>query len=321
MRAALAERLRNANPVSTTATVAADEELLAQIVAEPRSIPSRAVRRRRGRLLVAAVGLAIVGAITALVGVGTHGGENAAAARVLRKIAAVASARPAPKPVTRGQFRYTKSVVGYMSGGKGWNAVSPGVREIWLGPTGGRIHERWGKPTFPTAADRQNWIAAGRPQVNPREDSGNIPPVAPLNLPTDPDALYAELHDRAVGHGSGTRPEMFTLVGDALRESDASPALRASLYEVAARIPGVELVGPATDRIGRHGVAVAYVDGKLHERHELIFDPRTAALLGEEYVELDGNSYGYPSGTVTGYATYVASAIVDRLGARPASLG
>ena len=110
---------------------------------------------------------------------------------------------------------------------------------------------------------------------------------------------------------------MFTLVGDALRESDASPALRASLYEVAARIPGVELVGPATDRVGRHGVAVAYVDGKIHERHELIFDPRTATLLGEEYVELEGNSYGYSPGTVTGYATYVVSGVVSRLGARP----
>jgi len=86
---------------------------------------------------------------------------------------------------------------------------------------------------------------------------------------------------------------------------------------VAARIPGVELVGPAVDRLGRHGVAVAYVDGKIHERHELIFDRRTSALLGEQYAELDGNPYGYPVGTVTGYATYVVSAVVDRIGARP----
>jgi hypothetical protein len=110
---------------------------------------------------------------------------------------------------------------------------------------------------------------------------------------------------------------MFTLVADALRESGASPALRAALYEVAARIPGVELLGPATDRVGRHGLAVAYVDAKIHERHELIFDRRTAALLGEEYVQLEGNPYGYRDGTVTGYATYVVSAVVDRIGARP----
>src|SRR5206468_8849977 len=43
----------------------------------------------------------------------------------------------------------------------------------------------------------------------------------------------------------------------------SSLALRVARYEVAARIPRVELVGPATDRVGRHGVAVAYVDSKI----------------------------------------------------------
>jgi len=271
----------------------------------------------RRRLLVAAAGLLTAGAIGALIGLSSQGSGNAAAARVLRNIATVARTQEAPKPLKRGQFRYTKSVVAFMSGGKGWNALSPGVREFWMGPTGGRIHERWGKPVFPTAADRQAWIAAGRPQVSTREDSANIPPTHPLAMPTDPDKLYAAINDRAVGHGNGTRPEMFTLVGDALRETGASPALRAALYEVAARIPGVQLIGPAKDRIGRRGVAVAYADGKIHERHELIFDRRTAALLGEEYVQLDGNPSGYPAGTVTGYSTYVASGVVNRRGARP----
>jgi hypothetical protein len=271
----------------------------------------------RHRLLVAAAGLATAAAIGALIGLSSQGSGNAAAARVLRNIATVARTQEAPKPLKRGQFRYTKSVVAFMSGGKGWNALSPGIREFWMGPTGGRIHERWGKPMFPTPADRKAWIAAGRPQVSTREDSANIPPTHPLDLSTDPDELYATLHGRAVGHGNSTRPEMFTLVGDALRETGASPALRAALYEVAARIPGVQLVGPAKDRIDRRGVAVAYVDGKIHERHELIFDRRTAALLGEEYVELDDNPYGYPAGTATGYSTYVSSGVVNRLGARP----
>jgi hypothetical protein len=148
-----------------------------------------------------------------------------------------------------------------------------------------------------------------------------LPHAKPLDLPTDPDALYAKLQWEATGHGAGTYEEMFTLVGDALRGSDADPspgpAERAALYEVAARIPGVELVGPATDRIGRHGVAVAYSSSSNHERHELIFDPKTATLLEEQDVALAGNFLDYPAGTVTGYATYVANAVVDRLGARP----
>jgi hypothetical protein len=271
----------------------------------------------RRRLLLAAAGLVTAGAIATFVGVGTHGEGGASAAPLLRKIATTARAQPPTKPLTRGQFAYTKSLVAWMSGGEGWNALSPGTRESWYGRTRARIHERWGKPKFPSAADRAGWIAAGRPQVNPPEDSADFPVTPHPDLPTNPDVLYEKIHDDAVGRGNGTLPEMFTLVADNLKETGASPALRAALYEVAARIPGVELIGPATDRLGRHGVAVAYVDAKIHERHELIFDLRTSNLLGEEYVQLDGNPYGYPAGTVTGYATYVVNAVVNRLGERP----
>jgi hypothetical protein len=263
------------------------------------------------------VALVAAGAIAALFGIGNHGGASAAAARALRNVATVARHQPATPHVRHGQFQYTRSIVGYMSGGEGWQALSPGVRESWFGPTGGFIHEKWGKPRFFTGWERRAWIAGGREQVNPPEDSAKIPPIHPLDLPTDPDALSAEIHDRAVGRGNSTNAEMFTLVADSLRETNASPALRASLYEVVARISGVELVGPTRDRIGRQGVAVAYVDSKIHERHELIFDPKTSALLGEEYLQLAGNPYDYPVGTVTGYATYVSTGVVDRLGARP----
>jgi hypothetical protein len=278
----------------------------------------RAPSLRRRRLAAAALVLAAAVAVAAFASIGGRGTDSASAAPLLRRMASVAGAQKAQKPLTTGRFQYARWIVGYLSGGNGWNALSPGVRETWLAPNGsGFMHERWHKPTFPTAADRSGWIAAGRPQVSPPEDSGQLPPSPRRSLPTDPDALYATLHDAAVGHGNSTDAEMFTLVGDSLREPGASPKLRASLYEVAARIPGVELVGPATDRLGRHGVAVADVDGKIHERHELIFDRRTSALLGEQYTELEGNPYAYPAGTVTGYATYAVSAVVDRIGVRP----
>ncbi|MFL5915007.1 MAG: CU044_5270 family protein [Gaiellaceae bacterium] len=271
---------------------------------------------RRRLVLVPAVVLAAAVAVAAFASIGGRGTSRASAAPLLQRMASVASVQKAGEPLTAGHFEYSKWIVGYLSGGAGWYALSPGVRESWLAPNGsGYLHERWNKPTFPTHADRAAWIAAGRPQVNPREDSGKLPPSPRRHLPTDPDELYATIHDSAVGRGNSTDAEMFTLVADALRDP-ASPELRAALYDVAARIPGVALLGPATDRLGRHGVAVASVDGKIHERHELIFDPRTSALLGEEYTELDGNPYDYPAGTVTGYATYAVSAVVDRIGAR-----
>jgi hypothetical protein len=274
---------------------------------------------RRRRVLVAAVGLAAAGAVAALVGVGVRGDGDASAATVLRQAAGVARRQAAPPALKPGEFRYTKSVQAYTvtDGDKGWTALGPKIREIWLGPSGGLLRETSGKPEFLSARDRERWIAAGRPQVNAPVSTTRLPAPPPLDLPIDPDALYAKLHDKSVGNGKGTEAEMFTLLGDALRETDASPALRAALFEVAARIPGVELVGPVTDRVGRHGVAVAYSQSANRFRHQLIFDPHTSALLEEEYVLLDGNAFGYPAGTVIGYATYVSSGVVKRLGARP----
>jgi hypothetical protein len=273
----------------------------------------------RRRLLVPAIAIAVAAATAAVIGVSRHGAANASAAPVLRKAARAALRQPAPPPLAKGEFHYTKSLIAYLviDGDKNWVALAPKVREIWSGPTGGRLHETSSAPVFLSAADRERWIAAGRPQVNAPEATESLPPSLPLDLPTDPDALYAKLHDRAVGNANGTESEMLTEVGDALRETDASPALRAALYEVAARIPGIELVGPVTDRIGRHGIAVAYSSHPDDQRHELIFDPKTSALLGEEYQALAGNEFGYAPGTVIGYATYVKTGVVDRLGARP----
>jgi hypothetical protein len=274
---------------------------------------------RRRRLLVPAVGFAAAGVIAALVGVGVQGDGNAAAALALRHAGTIARHQAPPPTLKQGQFNYSKSVQAYLviAGDRHpWVALGPKVRETWQGPTGGLLRETSGEPKFLSARDRENWIAAGRPEVNPPKSSAQLPAPRPLGLPTDPDALYAKLHDQSVGNSHGTEAEMLTLVGDALRETDASPALRASLYEVAARLPGVELVGPVVDRVGRPGLAVAYTDS-YHERHELIFDPKTSVLLEEEYVVLDGNEFGYPAGTVTGYATYVSTGVVAGLGARP----
>jgi hypothetical protein len=99
-----------------------------------------------------------------------------------------------------------------IDGDKGWAALGPKVREVWIGRHGGLLHETSAKPEFLSARDHERWAAAGR---------------------------------------------------------------------------------------------------------ELIFDPHTSALLEEQTVWLGGNSFDYPAGTVTGYATYVSTGVVDRLGERP----
>jgi hypothetical protein len=110
---------------------------------------------------------------------------------------------------------------------------------------------------------------------------------------------------------------MFVLVGDALRETAATPAQKAALYAVAARIPGVQLLGTVTDAQNRQGTAVAIDDPENRIRQTLVLDPQTGTLLDEEELTLDGNSFGYPAGTRIGYASYLEQAIVASDTQRP----
>jgi hypothetical protein len=138
-----------------------------------------------------------------------------------------------------------------------------------------------------------------------------------LDLPTDPDALYAKLQHDAAGYGDRTNAEMFVMIGDDLRENYTTPAQRAALFEAAARIPGIQVVDGTRDSAGRLADAVAIDDGSHHERLALLFDPETRALLGESDALLAGNELGYPAGTVIGTAAYLEQKVVDSV---PASV-
>jgi hypothetical protein len=102
-------------------------------------------------------------------------------------------------------------------------------------------------------------------------------------LPTDPAALNTVLSNNVKDFGPDPNPtggvssvqELYVTVGDLLRESPASPALRKALYDVAAGIPGVRLVGNMKDRLGRTGVGVER-DGET-----LLIDPATGRLLAD----------------------------------------
>jgi hypothetical protein len=291
--------------------------LLAEII-------DRRAARFSSRRVVLTSSVAVVAVVAAVAGllVATRLPAGASAAVELKKAAAVA--RVQPLVVARaGQFVYTKSqytaLNTYADNGTTYAALIPWTRESWIGPTGGRIHQVPGAASFVDEQDRAKWIAAGRPSfTGPSSDQTDaLPPAKPLDLPSDPDSLFAQLKNEASGYGARMDAEMFVLVGDALRETNASPAQRAALYAVAARIPGVELVG-RVDSLGRSGIAVAADDDVNHTRSTLVFDPTTSQLLAEEESTLPGNSFGYPAGTRIFSMTYLATGVVDALGARPA---
>jgi hypothetical protein len=276
------------------------------------------------RVAAVALVVGVAGGTNVLLHPRSPAGPNTAAAAVLNHLALVAYDQPAPSVPGPGQFLYVNSTEAYTATiaiqPNSFTVLRPENRQIWIAANGsGRIKESFGQPTFLSAHDRNVWEAAGRPTIPhaPTEMSfgpGGLAngPTNLASLPTNPSALAAEIASRKIESGPSGPAEDFTQVGDLLRETDASPALRSALYQVAARIPGVETLGTVADHSGRRGVGVAYVHNGL--RHELIFNPRTSALLGEYYTVVSpGSGYNVPNGTVVGWVVYLQSSIVSSL--------
>ncbi len=337
------ELLRRSDPVDPSeiegwATKEEGRRLLHRIVETGSAV--RPPARRRGLALVPAGAAAL--ALALLVGSmflpGPGGEASAEAAEVLRSAAAVAGERP---PVSsEGQYRYTRSENAYRATSVAREGVYTVLvshqREMWVAPDGsGRLRERSEEPIFLGPRDREAWEASGSPKLwKPGTSSKTFGPGGLhyedfSGLSTDPDELYEQIERRAVdGKTSGVPvPEgapvavnMFAIVGDLLRETVAPPDLRAALYEVAARIPGVELVGRVTDPAGRTGMAVAMVSEADGLRLELVFDPETTELLAERQVLLRRVDWvDAERGTVIGWVAYLESGSVDSTSARPAS--
>lgn len=285
--------------------------------------------RRRWAFAAAATAAAIVVAI-AMPALIPGGQEGSAAAATLRAAARTAAMQPY-EPVGSGEFVYTRTRAAYQGpiceaaeAGNSSGDADPCTlrfenrfedveREIWIGPDGsGRILQtRAGEHWDETFGPGELWF----------EDLSA--------LPTDVEALRAVIEGRASEGDKPHKPEMFVVIGDLLRETNPSPELRAALYEVAATIPGIELLGEVADESGRPGIGVASTAFGI--RHELIFDPETSAILGERDVQVDpmvtdaspppgvgvnADAVDDP-GTVIGWSVVLESAVVDSVDERP----
>jgi hypothetical protein len=317
--------------------------------AAPSSKPIRNAGRGR-RWLIAAGAAALVGAVALLaIDVGPSPEVVNPAAAALRQAGDAARAQDGIPP---GRYLYVRSANASLAIGAVDDSdpeaflyccevLVPHVRELWLGdkPGDALLHERnVGNLHFLSESERKRWIELGRPELEAKTPfSGilvGIPPRAwyegPLDLPSDADAIYEQLEQeaQAATREPGApldvqvRTAMFHHLSDVLREARATPEQRAAAYEALARVPGLTLVGPVTDRLGRPGVAVGLdvVDnepsGFLY-RYVLVFDPKTADLLEERREVLPGNRYrGLSSGFIEAYATYQYK-VVGALGERP----
>jgi hypothetical protein len=225
------------------------------------------------------------------------------AAGVLELAALTAARRPAPPVPGPGQYLYVRDVES-----KGAIGCSTTIGQEWLAPDGaGRQTGTYPSRKCAGSDFAQSWPKSQAPGDNPINWPLNL--LGWQSLPGSPAAIQQMLIRRYEG-GRASAEETFTYAAAFLQE-DAPPALRAALFRVIERLPGVENLGSATDQLGRRGQGVGLVQGGMLQ--ELIFNPVTSVALDVQGVAVgprqDGNNY-QPAGTILGYTLYVASGVV-----------
>lgn len=319
-------QFRSAEPPPSERARRSASEALARAIrasvgdtANPRSrTPRRRARGRRRlvRTLALAAALAATALLVELVGSGSDAGPSTAAAAALEQLARIAANGPLLVPGP-GQYLYVESVSDYpaiaVAGGGGQDCVTYAADhgELWIGANGsGFQRDTTGRATFTSARDRAVCLAMKPTPLNPSGTSDfwfapGCFQLGPTNdmqaLSTDPRTLLVQM--RRLDGGPRTPAEDFVHIGDFMRDTDASPAVRAALYRAAALIPGVHLLGSVRDHLGRIGLGVAYDAPGV--RHELIFNPRTSELMGEQ------DSGPGPGGH--DWAVYLQTRVVARL--------
>jgi hypothetical protein len=206
---------------------------------------------------------------------GPAAGGGMTAMMLLAKVADAAAQRPEPK-VSDSEFVYIRSEVSW--------GTPLHERQVWVSvaslcaPPGLLIEH--GK-----RISLVNQDAASQPTV-PGFCGGvvNEPTYRFLQrLPTDPQALLNFIYHQIRGErwGNELAREEFTTIGDMIRESIVPPKTAAGLFRAAALIPGVRLVGHATNAVGRPGIAVSFKGPGDLSPSEWIFDPVTYQFIGE----------------------------------------
>lgn len=293
-------------------------------------------RRRRLAPVVLLIGaLAVVAALAVALSLrGGAANPSSAAAAVLQRAAHAASASGGSWQLQPGEYWYVKSYETRAGAQVADPAVPGGIRVIvnaltiverqtWVSTDRpGLDVRRIAHPIrFLSAAARQQWIHAGRPHQVPLATRWQIPPdgfYLPYRqlaaLSTNPDALR-QMFERHAGDGSATsrHAEVFTEIGDLIRDQPIPPKVRAAVYRVAARIPGIAVAGLTRDGIGRRALAIGFTYRGI--RQELLFDPHSYVLLAERSVVVKPpSSYHVKPGSVQTGFTYVSFGIVKRLG-------
>lgn len=265
--------------------------------------------RRRRRVAGAAI-LAVAAAVVSLQVVlpqGGPGGATPAAAAALEGLAITAAASDPADLARPGQFRHLVEQT--------WQAAMPErgmpamrqTYESWIATDGRSWRRDYGNDNTGQLFDEYQAFPPGGDQTY------SASPAYLASLPTDTRALQRYL--RAHVTGSTSRDEaVFVAVGDLLRTGIAPRALRAAAIRVLARTRHVALGTTRSDALGRPVIRFDFIDdkGRPDEIQSLLFDPKTAALVGE----IDSNAAGKPWFTSTLVSSGVTANVPPQVLAR-----
>jgi hypothetical protein len=136
-----------------------------------------------------------------------------------------------------------------------------------------------------------------------------VSPEALADLPSDPRLLLNFIYRTTIGTGPSADGEALVFIADRLRTGVIPADVRASLYQAAALIPGVEVVEDQATLDGRTGTAIGRVEANGNFRQDIIVDPDTGLFIGERTTTL-ADENGIAAGTITGWST-VTTSVVD----------
>jgi hypothetical protein len=232
--------------------------------------PRRAVLGRRAgrRWLPVAAAAAVTAVVITAAAIAASGARTAptgpepasVTAAIALRLAASAAAR---QPAGHGRFFVTESE--YISPQN--RQDRPALRIFWLGNgVEGRLIQGFQSPMPPGIPFGRRTLTWGQLR----------------KLPTAPGMLLAVIATAARNMGEPLANAEFDTVAQLL-EAPAPPALRAALYDVTARLPGIILARRVHDLIGRSATEVVMPSGFAGNKTAtaLFFDPSTGAILGQ----------------------------------------
>ena len=183
-------------------------------------------------------------------------------------------------------------------------------REIWFGSDGsGLIRESSGPASFFTDDGHARWQAAGSPTLT---HAKSIDLYAPGCLP-GPCAWRARVNDHPDGLEAGLKarsPLSLRTVQELLGEAVVEPEFCQAVYEMARRLPGVEMLGAISDQLGRAGYGLTRVENG--HRVELIFSSDTSCLLAYQNFLNDSVPFA-PAGTLHSWSAFLTRRIAPSL--------